>query len=463
MSTSPILRLIAVVSILLASLVANSANNSAAAESDWMVGLAKVCITPRQPVRMSGYASRKKPSDGVASDLYAKALAIQDGKGNRGVVVTTDLIGLRTSLVNPLCQKIAESTRLSPHQILFNSSHTHTGPALGLDANELEYPDEQKTATVQYTRKLLDQLAELVTQSFQNMEPARLSRGVGVAEFVMNRREFTDRGVILGFNPRGHIDRSVPVLRIDDLDGTLRAVLFGAACHNTTLTGNDYLISGDFAGYAQHEIERLRPDVQAMFMQGCAGDANPHPRGNEAIARQHGKNLAQEVLRILDGKLQPVRGTLRIAQQDVKLPLQSRLTRQDIEKNKRGGGGWRSFVAEKMIETLDHDGKLPEHYGTPIAVWQFGSDLTLVALSGEVVVDYVSLIEQALGPQRLWIAAYCNDVYGYLPSARVLAEGGYETRGLYYGGIGLFTPQAQDVLVAHVKALADQVRKPSEN
>ena len=67
-----------------------------------------------------------------------------------------------------------------------------------------------------------------------------------------------------------------------------------------------------------------------------------------------------------------------------------------------------------------------------------GSDLTLIGLSGEVVVDYVSMIEKALGPNQLWIAAYCNDVYGYLPSARVIAEGGYETRGLYSGGAGFF-------------------------
>ena len=454
-------RSITIVYLLFATMVAACLGRSAAAESEWMVGLAKVCITPDEPLRLSGYASRNQPSTGVASDLFAKALAIQDADGNRGVIVTADLIGLRTSLIDPLSKKISDKTGLSRQQLIFNSSHTHTGPRLELDAQELDYPPEQSAATIRYTHKLLDQLADLVAESLQGLRPARLSRGVGVAEFVMNRREFTDRGVVLGFNPRGHIDRSVPVLRIDDENGMRRAVLFGAACHNTTLTGDDYLISGDFAGYAQREIERLQPGTQAMFMQGCAGDANPHPRGNEAIARSHGSDLAQEVLRVLDGKLEPLRGGLRIAMRDVKLPLQSRLTRQDIDKI-AGRGGWRSFVAEQMTAALDRDGKLPAHYSTPIAVWQFGSDLTLVALSGEVVVDYVSLLEQAIGPQRLWLSAYCNDVYGYLPSARVLSEGGYETRGLYYGSVGLFTPEAQDVLVDHVRKLAGEVRTSAE-
>ncbi|HMF12345.1 MAG TPA: hypothetical protein VKE94_08565, partial [Gemmataceae bacterium] len=99
----------------------------------------------------------------------------------------------------------------------------------------------------------------------------------------------------------------------------------------------------------------------------------------------------------------------------------------------------------------------PTHYEAPIGVWQFGEDLTLVGLSGEVVVDYVALLEKALGPNRLWPTAYCNDVFGYLPSARVLSEGGYETRGLYSGGIGLFDAKAQDVLVAKVRELAEKV------
>ncbi len=220
-------------------------------------------------------------------------------------------------------------------------------------------------------------------------------------------------------------------------------------------------ISGDYAGYAQAVIERELDGVQAMFMQGCAGDANPFPRGEEAIARKHGTDLGEEVLRVLETKLSPIRGPLKILHHTVTLPLQSHLTKAGIERLGQGRGGWRSFVAEGMLEALQRDGKLPESYSTPIALWQFGDDLTLVGLSGEVVVDYVTLLEDALGPRRLWIAAYCNDVYGYLPSARVLEQGGYETRGLYYGSIGLFSPRAQDVLVDHVKQMAATARKNS--
>ena len=67
------------------------------------------------------------------------------------------------------------------------------------------------------------------------------------------------------------------------------------------------------------------------------------------------------------------------------------------------------------------------------------------------------MLEKALGPNRLWLAAYANDLFGYVPSAHMLSEGGYETRGLYAGGVGYFAPQAQDVLVNAVRELATQV------
>jgi neutral ceramidase len=191
-----------------------------------------------------------------------------------------------------------------------------------------------------------------------------------------------------------------------------------------------------------------------MFMLGCAGDANPYPRGTVELAQEHGTTLGKEVCRILDGKLQPVRGPLRMTFDRAPLPLQPPPPRSELEKQAAGKRGVMPGIAKQMLAVLDRGEKLPTHYRCPFAVWQFGSDLTLVGLPGEVVVDYMAMLEKALGPNRLWVAGYCNDVFGYLPSARVLAEGGYETRGLTHGGIGLFDPKAQDVVVEKVRELA---------
>ena len=425
-------------------------------QTPWRVGLAETKITPTQPLFLAGYASRNKPMEGVHDDLYAKALVLEDAAGTRGLILTTDLIGLPAEIATPVRERIARQTGIPATSILINSSHTHTGPALSLDPTPREgRGPADAERTVAYTRGLMDQLVSLAEQASRQLAPAKLSWGVGVVQFVMNRRQFTpDRGVILGVNPRGLADRSVPVLRIDGEDGRLRAVLFGCACHGTTLGAQDYLVSGDYAGHAQRLIQEQHPGATALFLLGCAGDANPYPRGSYALAEQHGRELATEVQRVLSQPLAPVSGPLRIAFGEVTLPLAAPPPKEELEKLAAGRGGTMPWVAQQMLERLSRGQTLPRSYTAPLAVWQLGSDLTLVALPGEVVVDYVRLLEEALGPNKLWIAGYTFDVFGYLPSARVLREGGYETRGLYAGGIGLFAPEAEQAVVAKVVELA---------
>lgn len=432
---------------------------------EWQAGFAAVKITPERPVAMAGYASRDRPSEGVAADLYAKVLVLADTTGERAVWITTDLIGLRGAVTEVLFRRIMERTGLKRHQLLLNSSHTHTGPAIAdSDASAYGIGEDAAAATRAYRQMLQDRIATAVEQALARLQPVALSYGSGVVPFVMNRREFTrDRGVILGVNPRGPADRTMPLLRVSSPDGKTLAVVFGAATHNTTLTGNEYRITGDYAGFAQEYVQKQLPGVQAMFVLGFAGDSNPHPRGTIDLARQHGETLGREVVRVLEQKLAPVRGPLNLQFDPVDIPLADAPPRSQIEKmTERGSPSWRAWMATRMLEILDKGQKLPTHYRAPIAVWQFGRDLTLVALSGEVVVDYAHLIEKAIGPLQLWFTAYNNDVFGYLPSARVLAEGGYETRGVSHGGPGFFSPKAQDVVVAKVKELAVRAGRDQE-
>jgi neutral ceramidase len=423
------------------------------AEPEWKVGLAQVKITPEKPVFLAGYASRKTPFEKVEADLFVKVLILEDKTGQRAALVTSDLIGFHAAIAEPICERIREKTGLKREQILLNSAHTHTGPVLSLDPapqGNMTAGDAQRT--VEYTKQLQDKVVTAVVQAGERLEPAQLSWGSGVAHFVMNRRQFTPNGVVLGANPRGLADRSVPVLRMDGADGKPRALLFGAAVHNTTLRPQHNVVCGDYAGFAQAYVQEKHPSAVAMFVLGCAGDADPYPHSSMELAREHGATLGKEVCRVMETKLQPVRGPLKLAFDRVALPLQEP-TRAELEKQAAGKGLLPS-IAKDMLAVLDRGDKLPTQYTCPLAVWQFGSDLTLVGLSGEVVVDYVTLLEKALGPNKLWVTAYNNDVYGYLPSARVLDEGGYETRGIYHGGIGLFAPKAQDVLVDKVRELA---------
>ena len=418
------------------------------------MGVASVKITPERPVPMAGYAARTKPFDQVEADIFAKAMALEDAEGHRAVLVTSDLIGFTAGVAEGICARVNEKTGLKREQILLNASHTHAGPALAMTPKS---DDAESLRTVEYTRKLQDQVADMIVRALADLQPARLSAGEGVVDFPMNRREFRPTGVVLGVNARGLADRSVPVLRVDSADGAPRAVLFGAGTHNTTLGGDNYRLCGDYAGFAQQAVEEKLPGATAMFMLGCAGDSNPYPRGTMELARQHGATLGNEVCRVLDAKLRPIRGPLRIAFGQVALPLEPLPPREELERRAAGKTRFHPAGAQGWLAMLDKGETPPSEYACPVAVWQFGDDLTLVALPGEVVIDYLLMLEKALGPNKLWVIAYSNDVFGYLPSARVLEEGGYETRGLYAGGAGYFAPSAQDVMVSFVRRIAQQV------
>ena len=436
---------------------------------DWRAGFAAADITPKEPLLLSGYASRKEPAAEVLDALHAKVMALEDEAGIRALVITADLIGFRAEFGEPICERIAAKTGISRARILLNASHIHSGPSVMLDqvAHDTVAPEQAKNL-IAYTRQFQDTCVELAGVALEGMQPVRLFFGGGVVNFPMNRREFTERGVKLGVNPRGVVDRSVPVLRVETTEGKLVGVLFGAACHNTTYGSTDNQVSGDFAGYAQAHVEKAQSGVQAMFVIGLAGDANPYPnshndpakRASVEIAKQHGAELGGEVMRVLGTKLKLVRGPLRTAYAVAELPLQTVPAKAELEVTVSKAGSWQKWVAQKMLADQLRGTAPATHFSAPVAVWQFGADLTWVGLSGEVVVDYAGLIERAIGPLNLWLSGYCNDAFGYVPSARVLSEGGYETRGIYSRGVGYFAPEAEEVLVRKVVELAGQVQRP---
>jgi len=427
-----------------------------AAECPWKVGLASVKITPEEPVLMYGYAARTEPHKGVSSDLFAKALALEDASGARAVLVTCDLGGVHGAMIERIAARLKERHGLPRAAVLYDASHTHAGPWAWVAREEADgLASAAVKSTRAYVKKLERMLEQVADDALARLEPAALSWGLGMAPFVMNRREFTDRGIILGFNPKGPVDRSVLVLRVDDARGQPRAVLMGVACHCTSTSSKNYLIDGEYAGHAQTELQTRFPGAQAMFMAGCGGDANPWPRGDLEGARQHGATLATEVARVMATKLAPVRPPLRTAFQVVPLPIAPPAPPEKLEAMAKSSASWERYIGTRHLALLKRGQKPATSFPMPIALWHFGGDLAVVGLSGEPVNDYVHLIENAIGPTRLWVAGYCHDVFGYVPSARILAEGGYESRGIDRGdAVGQFTPAAQDAVIAAVTTMA---------
>lgn len=428
------------------------------AGENWKVGLANVKITPAEPVLMYGYANRLTPHTGVMSDLYVKAMALEDEAGSRAVLVTCDLGGVHGEMIERIAGKLMVRHNLSRESIVYNASHTHAGPLPWVARDDMAgVAPEHVEATKRYAQWLEMRLEAVADAAMARMEPGRISWSTGVATFVMNRRQHTAKGIVLGFNPAGPVDRSVLVLRVDGADGKPRAVLMGCACHCTSSGPGNFKIDGDYAGYAQSILQERLAGAQAMFMTGCGGDANPHPRGDIYDAKKHGETLANEVWRAMHEKMTAVRGPLRCAIRRVDLPLTPPRPRAELEQLLKSGGSWQKYTASRHLKMLQAGQSPAKSYTAPLAMWRFGEGLTLVGLSGEPVNDYVHLFEKAIGPLDLWVAGYCNDVWGYLPSVRILEEGGYETRGIDRGdAVGQFDPAVQQAIIGAIVEMARQ-------
>jgi len=426
--------------------------------ADFRAGAARVKITPPTPFWMSGYAARTHPSEGVEQELWAKALALRDPGGHQVVLVTTDLIGLPRAISDEVAVRVRERFRVERSQIILSASHTHCGPAVRKNLAVLyDFSEDDRRRVDAYGAELVDHLVEVVGRALEDLAPARLSVGHGAVGFAVNRREPTPEGVKIGVNPAGPVDHDVPVLKVTAKDGTLRAVLFGYACHNTTLGGDFYQIGGDYAGYAQADLEKAHPGATALFVMLCGGDQNPNPRGTLDLALQHGRALAVEVGRVLTSNPRPVRPPIRTALDVVSLDFAPH-TRAVFEEEAKSEDRFRQRRARLMLAAYDA-GQPVRQTPYPVQAVRFGGDLTLLALAGEPVVDYTLRLKRELPGANLIVAGYCHDVMCYIPSRRVLQEGGYEAvdNTIYYGQPGPFTETVEDAITAAVRRVTEAV------
>ncbi len=437
----------------------------AAQQSSFRAGVASIAITPDEYMWMAGYAARNKPSEGKVHDLHAKALAMEDEHGTRLVIVTVDLLGIPGQMRDWLAEHAKESYKLEPQALLLSASHTHSGPVIrekkySIYGNTLYgLSPEQIQQNNKYVDELQEKLLKLIGKAIENMAPAKLGYTHARAGFAMNRRLPTERGFQNSPNPDGPVDHDVPVLRIDGQDGKLGAVLFGYACHNTTLSG--YEFCGDYAGFAQKYIEQSHPGTTAMFIAGCGGDQNPYPRGGPNTldyCKQHGRALANGVEAALTPQARPVAGPICAAIDTVMLDFAPPPSREQLEANAKSENKYVRRHAQVLLEELEKNGKIRTTYPYLVQVVRFGDDLTIVALAGEVVVDYSLRLKSELPGRSVWVAAYSNDVFGYIPSVRVLKEGGYEAGDamLYTDLPGPFAPSVEERIIDKIHELVDK-------
>jgi len=420
----------------------------AAKESLAEIGVAKIDITPNYPIRLCGYAVRKKESEGIAQHLWAKALAIGSDKEGPAILITVDNTGVPASIRNEIAQRLSKKG-ISSDRIALCSSHSHTAPCLAGNLPTLfgePLPPEHRAHIERYTHELVDALEKVAFDALKARRPSKLSWGQGSAAFAANRR-----------TKGGPTDHDLPILVVTDAKDKLRAIFANYACHCTTLGGETNFVCGDWAGYAQEYLERDHPGAISLIAIGCGADANPAPRGTIDFAKKHGEEIGSAVNQLLAHTLTPIHEKLVCRTKSIELPFDTLPTREEWEQ-KAFQTNYVGYHARVNLAKLDRGEQLPTKLPYMVQTWNFGDELAMVFLPGEVVVDYSLRLKKEFDASRLWVNAYANDVPCYIPSERILKEGGYEGGGamIYYDKPTRLAPGVENLIV---KAVHDVVPK----
>lgn len=417
------------------------------------VGVAKVDITPTEPVRLSGYRTRREPAAEVDGKLWAKALAFGGDKEKPAVLITVELVGITLEMTDALAARLEKKAGITRAQLAVCVTHTHSGPFVRGNLPHIfgeGIPKEHWGAIDRYADSLMEKLEQVALAALADRKPASLSTATGRVDFAANRR--AQNSLIGRAKPTDH---DLPVLFVKGPGGEVRAVLVNYACHCTTLGGTYNRVHGDWAGAAAEMIEKRYPGAIGMVSIGCGADQNPKPRGLLSQVEQHGLQITKEVDHLLQGKTRPVTSTPACRYELAKLPFGKLPNEAELKERANSKVERVRYYAGILRDRKARGIDPPKALDYPVQTWTFGDDLGMVFLAGEVVVDYSLRLKRELDAERLWVNGYSNDVPAYIASARVIGEGGYEvdTSMDSYDKPTRFDPAVEDIIVSKVKEM----------
>jgi neutral ceramidase len=407
--------------------LAACASSESSATPPLRAGASKVKITPEKMGWMTGYGNRNHRADGIKTDLYVRALVIEDEAGKRLVMVAADILGFPPDLSRAIRKEAVARFGIEASDLMLVASHTHGGPAIPQRPSmEIFHGLDETTGkeVYEYADWLQERVLESISKAMVARKPASALLTHAEAHFGMNRRFKNPNGSYsIKDNPEGTVDPEVTILRVADAEGKPVATVYTYACHGTTLGGETYLYHGDWIGYASDEIEKATGGAPALFATGCGADLNPTPRGPKfELAEMHGRTMAKAVAGAPAGKA--LSGPFTSALTTVELPLAAPPAKELLEKLSTDKSVYRQRHCKEMLKLMEA-GKLPKAVPLPIQVWRLG-DETVVAFGGETCVEYALRTKKELGAATTWAIGYANEVPCYIPSEKVLSESGYE-------------------------------------
>jgi hypothetical protein len=386
-----------------------------AAAKELQAGAATVELHPPIGMLMGGYGARVGVSSGVLDPLHAKVLVLE-GKDRAVALVTMDLVGvLPTAQLDEIRARVKAATGIE--DVIFNASHTHSGPYLMDTVPEWE------------TRATTD-IAAGIERAWQSRHAAHIGTGRGSVLIGHNRLYFMTegRGKMLWRNetriPTSPVDPTVMILRVDGEDGKPIAVLVNYACHAVVLGPENLQYSADWPGEMARTVEAAYPGAVCLFLQGGAGNINPYydktPLIENAVGlmRETGRTVGNEVLRVMpsiqthslpDASLQVARDNLRFPGRWNRQKVLSGVSLPQL-----------SFDSRDRIERAT-----APWYDGPVTTLLLGREFAFVGVPAEIFVDFQVDIRARVRDFPIFFGGYTNGNLGYVPTIKAAVDGGY--------------------------------------
>jgi hypothetical protein len=428
-----------------------------------LAGSAIADITPDWDLPLAGFGMRVGPSQGVGHPLKLRATVLRQDGVEPVVIVSADILWWGAEFVGDIRRRIAGLAETAPERVLLTASHTHSGPQ-----TPARLIPQIGTFDRRFHNLLTARVDEAVVRAFADPEPVTLTRASGTHDLALNRR--------YRFNPHGPVDRELTVLRLLGADGTVHTQFVHYTCHPTIHQG--MAITAEYCGVAMHMLEAAIGGV-SHFLQGCAGDINADvnrdgssERGDLGVVAREGRVLADAV-HALHGTPVPY---LQVATSTVDLPYAFVPDDADIADPASPAGRLGDYqrllteggfpiprvVDEWFARLRDEPQRRAPSIPLELQRIDVAAGCGLLAMNGEICVDYGLHVRSVSGGALLPMG-YSNGMTGYVPTQRILTEGGYEagTSIPWFGLPAPFAPDVEPVLMGALTAMATTQGDPA--
>lgn len=412
--------------------------------------VSRVDITPVMDVFMDGYGARNGLSKGVHDSIYANSLLLKDN-GSSFLILSMDILSIKREKADEIKQKIAAKYGLSGQNILIHATHVHSGPALAAKLS--------RGCIEEYVKFFDEQVMKSVDMCFKDTKTGTLYYGEGETYIGMSRRQRAGGEVRLAPAPDVPVDRKLSVVVIKDKNEKIAAVIFNCACHPATMGGDNYLISAEFPGVARKVIEESFPGSTSLFIQGACGDINPAVISKGSEYRQayfsdvefSGKILANDVSQVIKYGLKKVEPSFGFHIRSLTLPI-GEYRMEYFREMAESGQEYRRKYGKYMLEKIEK-GEETKEVKYDLGIIRLASNLKMITFEGEVCSEYGVWIREFEPLVNIMIAGYSNGHKSYLPTKRILHEGGYEATVTYCwaGYPGPYAENVQDIVLNAVK------------